>query len=176
VLWRAYVLPSGADPMAAGDDAINIQSTPSTVDITLVLSDSELSGPVHFSLAFDGGSPAPMHGTAAKGQVSLKGVAVPNPKPWSPDAPNLHTVSVTYQGGVVTERFGLRSWGVEKESARITINGQVTKLVGWNHHTQWPVTAASPTDEQMDADIALLKKGNANYVRGAHCESVATRA
>ena len=28
--------------------------------------------------------------------------------------------------------------------------------------------AASPTDEQMDADIALLKKGNANYVRGAH--------
>lgn len=46
--------------------------------------------------------------------------------------------------------------------------GKVTKLVGWNHHTQWPVTAASPTDAQMDADIVLLKKGNANYVRGAH--------
>jgi beta-galactosidase/beta-glucuronidase len=33
---------------------------------------------------------------------------------------------------------------------------------------QWPITAASPTDEQIDADVALLKKGNANYVRGAH--------
>merc|ERR1712216_607424 len=53
-------------------------------------------------------------------------------------------------------------------SARLTINGKVTKLVGWNHHTQWPVTAASPNDDQIDADIALLKKGNANLVRGAH--------
>jgi len=42
------------------------------------------------------------------------------------------------------------------------------KIVGWNHHTQWPVTAASPTDDQLDADVKLLKKGGATYVRGAH--------
>jgi len=30
------------------------------------------------------------------------------------------------------------------------------------------VTAASPTDAQLDADIALLKRGSANFVRGAH--------
>lgn len=41
--------------------------------------------------------------------------------------------------------------------------------MGWNHHTQWPYTAASPTDEQLDEDIQLLKEsGHANFVRGAH--------
>jgi len=67
---------------------------------------------------------------------------------------------------VVIERFGLRTFGVD--NGRATINGQVIKLVGWNHHTQFPITAASPTDEQLDFDVALLKRGNANYVRGAH--------
>jgi hypothetical protein len=69
----------------------------------------------------------------------------------------LHNLTVTYNGGSVIERFGLRSWGVDAESARLTVNGKVQKLVGWNHHTQWPVTAASPTDGQIAADIKLLK-------------------
>lgn len=33
---------------------------------------------------------------------------------------------------------------------------------------RWIDQGASPTDEQLDVDIALLKKGNANFVRGAH--------
>ena len=169
VLWRAYVLPTGTDFTLPSP-----VSHPDSVDITLVLSSAgdahatDKDGPVEFTVAFDGGKATSMKGTAKDGQVSLKKVPVPNPTLWSPDSPNLHNVTVTYRGGSVTERFGLRSLGVDKESARVTINGKVTKLVGWNHHTQWPVTAASPTDEQMDADIALLKKGNANYVRGAH--------
>jgi len=93
---------------------------------------------------------------------------VPDAKPWSPDAPHLHTLTVSMGGQSVTERFGLRRFGVDKATARLTLNGEVAKLVGWNHHTQWPVTAASPTDEQLDADIALLRKGGANLVRGAH--------
>jgi len=95
-------------------------------------------------------------------------VPVPDAKPWSPDAPHLHTLTVSMGGQSVTERFGLRRFGVDKATARLTLNGEVAKLVGWNHHTQWPVTAASPTDEQLDADIALLRKGGANLVRGAH--------
>ena len=117
---------------------------------------------VDFTLSFDGGAAQPMKGTVdATGAVVVKGVKVPGAKLWSTVAPNLHTLAVAFRGGVVTERFGLRSFGVDK-NARLTINGEVTKLVGWNHHTQWPVTAASPTDGQMDADIKLLKKGNAN--------------
>jgi len=163
VLWRAYVLPTGTDFTLTSP-----VTKPDAVDITLALSSKDVEGPVEFTLAFDGGAPTASKGTAVHGEVVIKGVAVPNAKLWSPASPSLHTVTVTYKGGSVTERFGLRAFGVDKHSARLSINGEVTKLVGWNHHTQWPVTAASPTDEQMDADIALLKKGNANYVRGAH--------
>ena len=123
VLWRAYVLPTGADPVDGTTDA------PDSIDMTLVLS-SPVDGPIDFTVAFDNGTSAPMKGVASNGQVSLKKIAVPSPKLWSPEEPNLHTVTVTYKGGSVTERFGLRSFGVEKDSARITINGKVTKLVG----------------------------------------------
>ena len=120
---------------------------------------------------------------------------VPNPRIWSTQDPQLHTVSVNINGAIVTERFGLRYWDTVSASdgmararanennatktpratnntsvsSRIRLNGRVLKLVGWNHHTQWPYTAASPTDEQLDEDIRLLKEtGHANFVRGAH--------
>ena len=163
VLWRAYALPTGVDFTLAAPVA-----KPDSIDLTLVLSDANFSGAVSFSLAFDTGPATPMTGFAKDGELKLTKVAVPSPKLWSPGDPNLHTLTVTLNGGSVTERFGLRSFGTDKETARLSINGEVTKLVGWNHHTQWPVTAASPTDSQMDDDTKLLKQGNANYVRGAH--------
>lgn len=163
VLWRAYVLPSGTDFTLP-----NPKTSPDSVDMTLVLSSAADAGStVSFTVAFDGGEAVSHQGVVSKdGRVNISNVPVPNPLLWSPDAPNLHTVTVTFRGGQVTERFGLRSFGVDKATSRITINGKITKLVGWNHHTQWPVTAASPTDEQIDSDVALLKKGYANYVRG----------
>jgi len=165
VLWRAYVMPTGSDFTLPEHE-----TSPSAVDITLQLSSTADAGStVAFTLTFDGGAPAAHGGMVTKnGTVVISNVAVPNPSLWSPEEPNLHTLTVAFRGGEVTERFGLRSFGVDKATARVTINGKITKLVGWNHHTQWPVTAASPTDAQMDADIVLLKKGNANYVRGAH--------
>lgn len=123
VLWRAYVLPTGADPVDGTTTA------PDSIDMTLVLS-SPVDGPIDFTVAFDDGTATAMKGVASKGEVSLKKIAVPSPKLWSPEEPNLHTVTVSYNGGSVTERFGLRSFGVDKDSARITINGKVTKLVG----------------------------------------------
>ena len=73
------------------------------------------------------------------------------------------------------ERFGLRSFGVDAATSRLTVNGEVIKLTGWNHHTQWPgqaekrtLVTASPTDAQLDDDIRLLAEGGCTYVRGAH--------
>lgn len=67
------------------------------------------------------------------------------------------------------------SRGVDLETARLTVNGNVQKLVGWNHHTQWPVTAASPTDDQIAADVKLLKAAGTTYVRGAHYPHVSSQ-
>lgn len=153
--WRAYVLPTTG---AAHE----------SVDITVVLTDKSYSGPVEVSLAFDDSSPVKYEVQATDGSARLDAISVPNPKIWSTHDPQLHSLAVTVNAATVVERFGLREFGVEASSARLTVNGEVLKLVGWNHHTQWPETAASPSDEQMDADIALLKQGGTNYVRGAH--------
>jgi hypothetical protein len=55
-------------------------------------------------------------------------------------------------------------FGTDRQTSRLTLNGQVLKFLGWNHHTQWPETAASPTSEQLDADAMLLTHGGANFV------------
>ena len=163
-VWRAHVLPSATAPLSA-------------VDITLVLTDSSYtSESLTVSLAFDGGPPLNHTLSIQAGQATLREVAVPKPRVWSPTTPELHVVEVALNGGSVLERFGLRHFGVDSKSARLEVNGEVVKLVGWNHHTQWPgqgeaertFVTASPTDAQMDDDIRLLKQGGANYVRGAH--------
>jgi beta-galactosidase/beta-glucuronidase len=56
----------------------------------------------------------------------LRGVGVPNPKVWSPGAPNLHIVEVTVGGGAVLERFGLRKFGVDAATARLTVTLTLT--------------------------------------------------
>ena len=154
--WRAYVLPSAAAPLSA-------------VDVEVVLTDPGYSGLVDVTLAFDGGAAgAVQQAKAAAGVARIAGVAVPGAMPWSHASPHLHVLAVSTGGGTVSERFGLREFGVEAGSARLTINGAVTKLVGFGHHTQWPDTAVAATDAQMDADIALLRRAGANFVRGAH--------
>jgi beta-glucuronidase len=110
--------------------------------------------------------PAGQVSTASPGVVHLGIVTVPNHRLWSPTNPQLHTITVSINDATVKERFGLRHWDVQ--DGRIRLNYHIIKLVGWNHHTQWPDTAASPTDQQLDDDIALLRHGNANFVRGAH--------
>lgn len=151
--WRAYVLPMSME----------------TVNITVVLTDKSFSGTVDVSLAFDGGESKTYSSVAAtKGQLVIDGVAVPNPKPWSPKSPNLHVVEVTINKASVKERFGLRQFAVDPATARMTLNGEIIKLHGYNHHTQWPGVGASPNQTDIDTDIALLLRGGTNYVRGAH--------
>ena len=159
VVWRAYVLPADSD-VTSGQKAAG---APDSIDLTIELSDDRLSGtdlPVR--IAFDAGEAVEIRLAVNGHSATSKAIKVPNATPWSPQLPHLHTLTVSVNGGDVTERFGLRRFGVDPASSRLTINGKVTKLVGWNHHTQWPVTAASPTDAQIDADIALLKQGHAN--------------
>ena len=119
-------------------------------------------------IGFDKGRLQKYSGFAINCTVDLGTVRVPNPRVWSTIDPQLHTVQVQLNGAVIIERFGLRIFAVDATTHRVTLNGEILKLVGWNHHTQWPQTAASPSDQQLDHDIQLLVQGGANYVRGAH--------
>lgn len=155
--WRVYVLP-----MEHGYKQ-------GMVNITVQLTDPSFEGQLALHLQFDEGDAEKVTVKATKGTVVLPLMRVPNPRLWSTIDPQLHTLTVLAPGGEgVTERFGLRWWGVHAETARITLNGEVLKLHGWNHHMQWPDTGASPTDAQLDDSLRLLRAAGCNYVRGAH--------
>jgi len=57
---------------------------------------------------------------------------------------------------------------VDETSGRLTINGKVTKLLGFNRHTMWPDTGSALTLEQLQKDLAVVQDLNLNYIRGAH--------
>lgn len=150
--WRAYILPE----------------TLSSVRVTVHVTDSSFLGIVSGDYSFDNGPAKTFSRVCNNGIVVLGDLEVPNPRVWSIGDPQLHILQVNINEATVTERFGLRLFGVDEESNRITVNGKIIKLVGWNHHTQWPESAASPTDREMDNDITLLREGGANFVRGSH--------
>jgi beta-glucuronidase len=140
----------------------------STVAVTLYLTDPSYEGPIKGPYFFDD---EPAHaqditGQASRGVVHLGVLAVPNPRLWNVGRPQLHTITIDLNGATVTERFGLRQFGIDNATSRITANGDIIKLVGWNHHIQWPNTAASPTDQDMDDDMELLLQAGTNFVRG----------
>ena len=91
---------------------------------------------------------------------------VPKPRIWSLEKPELHVCRFTTFGASITERFGLRWWSMK--DGQVMLNGESVQLHGWNHHTQWPDTGASPSEKQLDEDLSLLREGNAKFVRGAH--------
>lgn len=108
-----------------------------------------------------------MAARAAAGAATFL-ASVPSPRLWSLADPQLHTVTVSAAGAAVTERFGLRWWGVDANTSRLTLNGAAVKLHGWNHHTQWPGTGGSPADAQLDADLRQMRAAGTTYIRGAH--------
>lgn len=155
---------------------------PTTVDVDAGLIDLDVffSGTpptttnVSLTLSFDGASPSPPISAAVVGGVAkIRGVSVPNPKPWTLGQGNLFTLTVTEttSGDAVTTRSGLRIIGkttVGVPHTRLTINGEVVKLKGFNRHTLWPDTGAAVTPEQERIDLELVKGVNANYIRGGH--------
>ena len=121
------------------------------------------------ALSFNGGaSSPPANAPVVGGVATLAGVAVPNAQPWRLGQGNLFTLTVaeTGAGDAFTVRSGLRVLGVAPgPPARLTINGEIVKLKGFNRHHSWPDTGAAVTPEQEAVDLALIKELNVNYIR-----------
>lgn len=98
----------------------------------------------------------------AKFSGSRARVRVPDFKLWSPDSPNLHTVSLDG----CSARFGIRT--VEARERRIWLNGKPVYLKGFNRHESHPTFGAATDEKLMVLDLQNLKSLGANFVRGAH--------
>ncbi|GGC15089.1 glycoside hydrolase family 2 TIM barrel-domain containing protein [Pseudoduganella buxea] len=110
---------------------------------------------------------------AARGSVDVtQRLAVPQPKLWSPDAPNLYTlVQEVRVDGVVKDvrrtRFGIRTVTADATNG-LRINGRKVLLRGGNiHHDNYMLGAAGSPDADA-RKVALMKQAGYNAIRSAH--------
>lgn len=111
----------------------------------------------------------PLAPTAANRHAAMIRVAAP--KLWSAETPSLYRLQLTLSKGSKTlqkveERIGLRE--VSIADGVLLLNGRPIKLRGVNHHDLEPTTGRAVTEAQMRKDLALMKRGNVNFLRTSH--------
>jgi beta-glucuronidase len=129
--------------------------------------------PEHFELKFSiDGEPLSAHKVQATQGFVRTQLQVPNPRVWSPEAPNLHSLRVIFCDNTGRElddaivRFGLRQ--IEARQGALWLNGEKLKLRGYNRHEWHPNTGPCTSVVQMMVDLQILKDLGCNFIRGSH--------
>ena len=119
------------------------------------------------AVAFDDAAAQPYEFSFANGVATLE-LNVPDFKLWSPEEPNLHTVTVSLPDGsdAITERFGIRT--VETKDQKILLNGKPIYPAGYNRHEAHPEFGVTLPPAIMMEDLQILRSMNCNFVRGCH--------
>lgn len=126
-------------------------------------------------LAIDlGGGPAPL--TVRLGGVELRRdraggtvrerLELPGLARWSLREPHLHPLEARFGEDDWRERVGLRV--VATDGDRLTINGEPVRLLGVNRHDSHPDHGFALPDDHRLADLQLVERLGANFVRGGH--------
>lgn len=89
-------------------------------------------------------------------------VKVPGFRLWSPESPNLHTVTMDR----CSARFGIRT--IEAKDRHLWLNGRKIFLQGVNRHDQNFEFGVTTSESQMARDLQIIKSFGANFIRGAH--------
>lgn len=97
---------------------------------------------------------------------------VTNPKLWSPDTPNLYTVTSQVKSGeeVVDGKvttIGIRTIHFSKAGG-LTINGKNVKLHGGNRHMAYPIIGNAVPASGQYRDALRMKQFGFDFVRMAH--------
>ncbi len=90
---------------------------------------------------------------------------------WSAEKPNLYSATITLlkdgeEIQSIHQKIGFRS--VEIKNGLLLVNGKTIYLKGVNRHDHHPVRAHYVTREDMEAELAIMKKFNINAIRTAH--------
>jgi beta-glucuronidase len=116
-------------------------------------------------LAFDGDDGELVVARPEGGVVRLERV-LPDARPWSPDHPELHTVTVTLAHDQIIERFGLRT--VAARDGAIWLNGERVRLLGINRHEAHPQLGPALPPALVAEDLQMIKALGCNFVRLVH--------
>ena len=93
-------------------------------------------------------------------------VELPSVEPWSAEQPRLYEATVATDTETVRLRIGFRT--VRIEDGVLTVNGDRVLFRGVNRHEFHPDRGRAVTEEDMLADVLLMKRHNVNAVRTSH--------
>ena len=96
-------------------------------------------------------------------------ITIPNPKLWTAETPHLYDLCIECAGETILEKIGIRS--VTISSGVFRINDKHIKLKGVNRHDFDPHKGAAVSEEDMRADLLLMKRFGINAVRTSHYPS-----
>ncbi len=110
-------------------------------------------------------------------KFGLLETTIPDPKKWSPEAPNLYQLVLSLEDSsgnileVKTVKIGFRSIEFRNSDSKLLINGKLTYLYGVNRPDHHPVRGKALTREDIRQDITTIKLFNFNCVRLSHYPS-----
>lgn len=144
-----------------------------SVAMNLYTEDGKLVDPVKPKDApYDGVMQKPLRLTGMKDfKTSLMGI-YSKPKLWSAETPNLYTLVIELKDKagktveMVSSQVGFRN--VTIKDSVFLVNGQPVKVKGVNRHENNPSTGHFVSREQMEQEVAMMKRANINHVRCSH--------
>jgi len=92
---------------------------------------------------------------------------IENPVYWNAEKPYLYTVKSVLNGEEITVKAGFRTIEIAENGA-LLINGVAVKLHGVNHHDTSKFRGWCQTNEELLADLKLMKQLNINCIRTSH--------
>lgn len=107
----------------------------------------------------------------AAGEKIITEKVVQTPLKWSAESPNLYTLLITLKENekiiqVIPQKVGFRK--IELKGETFLVNGTAIKLKGVNRHDFSPVNGRVVAEEEIEADIKLMKQHNINAIRTSH--------
>lgn len=86
---------------------------------------------------------------------------------WNAEKPHLYTVVVKGKTEYLPFNVGMREISISK-NGELLINGTAVKLKGVNHHDTHPQNGYCLTEDELWAELTLMKKLNINTIRTSH--------
>lgn len=105
------------------------------------------------------------------GELCIIDIKIDKPQVWSVDDPQLYSCEVTVQANdqksVVSQRFGFRRFSFI-EKGPFMLNGKRLLLKGTHRHEDHAGVGAAMTEEQMIAEMKMIKEMGVNFIRLGH--------
>ena len=131
----------------------------------VVVSGKLSGGPAPLSAGFDGDEPESVE-AQFDGETFTFEARLDSPALWSPESPNLHTVTLRAGNDAIVEQFGIRT--IECRGGKLLLNGKPIRLKGYNRHDAHPQFGPAMNDELWIEDLQILRDLGCNFIRGCH--------